>query len=65
MKVANLLRANTSDHLIRGKLLDPTPMKLLEQYCDSHFGNWSIRRRITANKDSCVLAYADAAGRSW
>ncbi|CAG7728027.1 unnamed protein product [Allacma fusca] len=64
MKIANLLRANTSDHLIRGKLVDYSPMKLVEKFCDSHFGNWCIRSRMLGNIDSCVLAYADAAGKA-
>ncbi|ODN00860.1 hypothetical protein Ocin01_05816 [Orchesella cincta] len=65
LKVANSLKAFTSDHLKNENFMDVQwPMRLMESFCISNLGGLSIRSRVSRSKKSGILAYAEAAGRS-
>lgn len=65
LKIANILKIDTADHLKPETFADPNwPMKVIESFCLSQIGGLAIRSRVSSSKRSTILAYAEATGRS-
>jgi len=63
LKVANILKVNTRDHLIYGRLTDPfCPTKLVELFAYSKVGGMAVRSRMNSFKKFGVLGFSESVG---